>query len=174
MLGPDYVEHIHDNLVVKLWPGSDPVDSLEYRDRGLIDSAVHRPFQSAFGQDAYPTILGKANALFHSLASNHAFHNGNKRTAVIALQHFLLANGLLLTLSNNFLYQLAERTASYRQRGRSHEEALREIDDTVGPGVVEWRHVQEALKRGSTFYQATNQARLRIRRDKRNRLLPSE
>jgi death-on-curing family protein len=174
MLGPDYVEHIHDQLVVKLWPGSDPVDSLEYRDRGLIESAVHRPFQSAFGQDAYPTVLDKATALFHSLASNHAFHNGNKRTAVIALQHFLLANDLLLTLSNNFLYQLAERTASYRERGLSHDAALREIDDTVGPGVVAWQDVREALQRGSEFYRATAQARRRIRRDKRNRLIPSE
>ncbi|MGH3624007.1 MAG: Fic family protein [Sciscionella sp.] len=32
-----------------------------------------------FGQDAYPTLHGKAAALLHSLVSNHALVDGNKR-----------------------------------------------------------------------------------------------
>lgn len=50
----------------------------------LLDSAINRPQQSAFGEDAYPTIFTKAAALFESLAKNHAFHNANKRTAFSA------------------------------------------------------------------------------------------
>ena len=34
--------------------------------------------------DKYPTIEQKAAALLHSLIKNHAFHNGNKRTALVA------------------------------------------------------------------------------------------
>ena len=30
MLGAEYVEFIHDELVSKLWPGSDPLANIEY------------------------------------------------------------------------------------------------------------------------------------------------
>jgi death on curing protein len=59
----------------------------------LLDSAVNRPKQSAFGDDAYQTIFEKATALFESLAQNHAFHNANKRTAFLSLLQFLSYNG---------------------------------------------------------------------------------
>ncbi|MBW1812061.1 MAG: type II toxin-antitoxin system death-on-curing family toxin [Deltaproteobacteria bacterium] len=54
------------------------------RDRGLLDSAVARPQASAFGADAYLDLASKAAALLHSLVLNHAFVDGNKRTAVLA------------------------------------------------------------------------------------------
>ena len=51
------------------------------RDIGLLDSALHRPRFSAYGEDAYPTIPLKAAALLHSLANNHALVDGNERLA---------------------------------------------------------------------------------------------
>lgn len=66
-------------------------DSVKFPD--LLNSAVNRPRQSAFGEDAYPTIFSKAAALFESLAQNHAFHNANKRTAFLSLLQFLSYNG---------------------------------------------------------------------------------
>ena len=59
----------------------------------LLDSAVNRPKQSAFGEDAYPTIFDKAAALLESLAQNHSFHSANKRTAFLSLLQFLSYNG---------------------------------------------------------------------------------
>src|SRR5690625_1579138 len=59
----------------------------------LLDSAVQRPQQSEFGSDAYQTVFEKAGALFESVAQNHAFHNGNKRTAFFSLVQFLSYNG---------------------------------------------------------------------------------
>lgn len=59
----------------------------------LLDSAVHRPSQSAFGEDAYHSVFEKAGALFESIAQNHAFHNANKRTAFLSLTQFLYYNG---------------------------------------------------------------------------------
>ncbi|MYL36144.1 type II toxin-antitoxin system death-on-curing family toxin [Pontibacillus yanchengensis] len=58
----------------------------------LLDSAVHRPQQSVLGNDAYPTIPGKASALLESLAQNHCFHNANKRTAFLSMLQFLAYN----------------------------------------------------------------------------------
>lgn len=63
------------------------------RDAGLIASAVARPQATAFGEDAYPGTWEKAAALLQSLACNHGFVDGNKRTAWLATRVFLLLNG---------------------------------------------------------------------------------
>ena len=68
------------------------------RDYGLLDSAALRPQQSVFGDDAYPDIHLKAGALMHSLARNHAFIDGNKRTALLATVVFYARNGWRLDL----------------------------------------------------------------------------
>lgn len=62
------------------------------RDPGLLASAAARPQSSAFGEDAYPTFAGKAAALMHSLARNHALVDGNKRLAWAATRAFCLLN----------------------------------------------------------------------------------
>lgn len=62
------------------------------RDYGLLEAAVARPKASAFGQDAYPDLHVKAAALLHSLVSNHALVDGNKRLAWAACRVFLGLN----------------------------------------------------------------------------------
>ena len=54
------------------------------RDAGLLESAVHRPSASMFGQEAYTDLFEKAAALLQSLAINHPFVDGNKRTAWVS------------------------------------------------------------------------------------------
>lgn len=58
----------------------------------LLNSAVNRPKQSAFGEDAYKTVFEKAAALLESLVQNHAFHNANKRVAFTGMVQFLRYN----------------------------------------------------------------------------------
>ena len=65
------------------------------RDRRLLQAAMQRPFVRMFGQAAYPTLLDKAAALMHSLAHDHIFADGNKRTAREAVTRFLRGNGLV-------------------------------------------------------------------------------
>jgi death-on-curing protein len=65
----------------------------QIRDIGLLDAAVARPTATAFGQDAYPTLREKAAALFHSVARNHPFTDGNKRTATVAVVFMFRVNG---------------------------------------------------------------------------------
>ena len=69
-----------------------PEELLGVKDPNLLDSALNRPKQSLFGEDAYPSIYEEAAALFESLAENHAFHNANKRTALASLIVFLKIN----------------------------------------------------------------------------------
>ena len=54
---------------------------LQVRDYGLLDAAIARPKATVFGLDAYPDDFTKAAALLQSLARDHAFVDGNKRTA---------------------------------------------------------------------------------------------
>lgn len=70
-----------------------PKEQLGVKDRSLLESATYHPWASAFEEDAYPTFFSKVAALFESLAQNHAFFNGNKRTAFTSLTIFLRYNG---------------------------------------------------------------------------------
>jgi len=52
---------------------------VQIRDFGLLLSAVARPRESAFGEEAYPDPWVKAAAPLHSLTRHHSFVDGNKR-----------------------------------------------------------------------------------------------
>lgn len=67
------------------------------RDAHLLQSAARRPSLYLFGEAQFPTLVEKAAALLHSLAYHHLFADGNKRTAVRAVQLFLELNGHHLT-----------------------------------------------------------------------------
>ncbi len=71
------------------------------KDERLLESALHRPKQTVFGEDAYPSLWEKAAALFQSVARNHAFYNGNKRTALAVMELFLKKNGYKLKKDYN-------------------------------------------------------------------------
>ncbi len=75
------------------------VDHVVVRDAGLLAAAAARPQMTVFGDDAYPTFEDKAAALLHSLVSNHALVDGNKRLAWSAARVFCLLNGRDLTYS---------------------------------------------------------------------------
>jgi death-on-curing protein len=64
------------------------------RDRHSLQYAARRPYIMVFGQEQFPTLLEKAAALMDSLAHNHLFGDGNKRTAIRAVTMFLEANGV--------------------------------------------------------------------------------
>lgn len=66
------------------------------RDVGLLESAVHRPSASMFGQEAYPDLFDKAVSLLQSLAVNHPFIDGNKRASWVSCVVFLAMNGVQL------------------------------------------------------------------------------
>jgi death-on-curing protein len=82
------------------------------RDVGLLDSALARPAASAFGKDAYPTVTRKAAALLHSLVSNHALVDGNKRIGLLLTYVFLRLNGLDLLLDQDDAVDLIADVAS--------------------------------------------------------------
>ena len=62
------------------------------RDPGLLEAALYRP-QTGY----YAGLIEEAAALWESLSQNHAFIDGNKRTAFAATYTFLAINGARLT-----------------------------------------------------------------------------
>jgi|SRR5580658_5256893 death-on-curing protein len=61
------------------------------RDPGLLEAALYRP-QTGY----YADLMEEAAALWESLSQNHAFIDGNKRTAFAATYTFLAINGARL------------------------------------------------------------------------------
>lgn len=82
------------------------------RDIGLLEAAAARPRATAFGQDAYPTLHEKTAALVHSVVTNHALVDGNKRLGLASAIAFLGINGWRLTLSEDEAYDLIIAIAS--------------------------------------------------------------
>jgi death-on-curing protein len=66
--------------------------------KDALESAIQMPSCTAFGEEAYPTLLSKAAAYLFFITSNHGFRDGNKRTALAASFEFLASNGLPLDI----------------------------------------------------------------------------
>ena len=64
------------------------------RDMGLFESAMARPRNLA--QYAEPDAVALAAAYAFGLARNHPFVDGNKRTAAVVSETFLVINGFVL------------------------------------------------------------------------------
>lgn len=78
-----------NTFVIKKYSPNEPIG---VKDHSLLESAINRPQTTVDGEDAYQTLFEKAAALFESIASNLAFINGNKRTALQSLAIFLRYN----------------------------------------------------------------------------------
>jgi death-on-curing protein len=79
----EFITLIHDQII------DESGGSKGFHDINLVRSALARPLQSAFGEDAYASIFEKAAAMLYSLANNHGFKDGNKRTAMAATIFYL-------------------------------------------------------------------------------------
>lgn len=71
------------------------------RDNGLLESALGAAQQTwHYTQNIYET----AAQYCYSIANNHPFLDGNKRTATACMLVFLVKNGIRPTISNASLY----------------------------------------------------------------------
>ena len=89
---------IHDRQLAEHGGGSG------VRDEGMLDSALARPQQRHAYGDPPPDLAELAAALAFGLARNHPFVDGNKRTAAVACETFILLNDAALEASDDELY----------------------------------------------------------------------
>lgn len=69
------------------------------RDEGLLDSALARP-QNLAAYNAEADLAALAAAYAFGIARNHPFIDGNKRTAYVAMELFLVEHAQLLTVED--------------------------------------------------------------------------
>jgi death-on-curing protein len=74
------------------------------RDESLLDSALARPQQLHAYGDPPPDLADLAASLAFGLARNHPFVDGNKRTAAVTCETFIMLNGAILRADDLELY----------------------------------------------------------------------
>jgi prophage maintenance system killer protein len=150
-----------------VWPGIEPVHNASCLDTNLLLSAEEQPYQECFGRELYPSLAAKAAYLFCHLASGHVFSNGNKRTAAIALDQFLMANSVYLTLSNDQVHDLAQSVASAGEKGEKFADMLPRITVLIARSTIPlsaFRTIDMAV------YRSLQRSKWKIRRYRFNRL----
>lgn len=133
-LSVEEVLGIHHALVEDFSRTDDPLEPPGTRSDDLLASAVFRPQTSIGGELKYPTVETSAAALLHSLILNHPFHNGNKRSALVAMLVFLDENGLVPTCHEDELFKLVLLVAQHR----IVDSRLRDLPDREVLAIADW------------------------------------
>jgi death-on-curing protein len=110
----EFVIAVHERLIAE-YGGSSGL-----RDEGLLESALARPVHLfTYGT---PSLAQLAASYAVGIAKNHAFVDGNKRTAFVAAAVFLERNGLNLTApeaeATVAMLRVAEGSMSEKQLAR--------------------------------------------------------
>lgn len=134
LLTEEEVAAIHMALVEDFAGSSDPIDPPGIRSESLLASAVFRPDTSLGDVMKYPTVELSASALIHGLILNHPFHNGNKRTALVALLVFLDENRFIPTCDEDELFKLVLLVAQHRIR----DSTIRDQADSEVLAIADW------------------------------------
>ena len=119
---------------------TDPITDFDEHDHALLESALNNARQTFDGKELYPSFVQKAAILYYGLIKNHAFENGNKRTATATLFVFLYINDLWLVSAEkkveDYLVELAKRVAKSEGAGEK-EKFLREIETWLAQNMVQ-------------------------------------
>lgn len=82
------------------------------RDEGLLASALAKPKNLYHYNVPKPCMADIAAAYAYGIARNHAFVDGNKRTALVICRLFLVLNGVELKASAADKYQIFMQLAA--------------------------------------------------------------
>lgn len=96
------------------------------RDYNLLDSALETAFQTFDGKELYPSKQEKAARIGHSLITNHAFLDGNKRIGMYVVLTFLNVNGISVDPSDEEIVRVGLSLADGRMK---YEDLLAWIKD---------------------------------------------
>jgi prophage maintenance system killer protein len=94
---------IHNRVARDARDDGDPIATMvgsgvrsTVKDSSLLESAVARQHSGSGNMLFYPDPISNAATLMYGLAKNHAFHDGNKRTALVSMLNHLDRNRLTL------------------------------------------------------------------------------
>ncbi len=93
-LSVDEVVRIHEALTKDFEYSNDPISPPGIKDMKLLESAVARQRVGYGDFLKYKDPVSNAATLCYGICCNHSLHNGNKRTALVAMLCHLDRNGL--------------------------------------------------------------------------------
>jgi death-on-curing protein len=157
-LSPEEVVRIHHVLCADFADAEDPIGYGGVRSQALLESAVGRQ-HAGFGPfRKYTEPVSNAATLTFGICCDHPFHNGNKRTALVAMLAHLDKNKLALkgVVRQDELYDLmlglAGReltTVRIPPRSRRRTEATRYHADHQVAELTKWLSARvERVTRG--------------------------
>jgi death-on-curing protein len=105
---------IHNLLVEEFGRTGDPIFPPGVKSESLLQSAVGRQHTSSGKTVKYPDVFSNAATLTYGVCCDHPFHNGNKRTALVAMLAHLDKNKLsLFDVKQKDLYQMILSVANH-------------------------------------------------------------
>jgi death-on-curing protein len=115
MLTAPEVLAIHEVLAADFAAASDPISPPGVKSTHLLESAVSRQQAGYVDKLKYDSAVLNAAALTYGICSNHPFHNGNKRTSLVAMLCHLDKNDLTFeeSISHDELYEFMLKVARH-------------------------------------------------------------
>ncbi len=138
------VLHIYWRLVAEFAESVDPISPPGVKSEALLESAVSRQHVGLGTQLKYSTVHQSAATLMYGICCDHPFHNGNKRTALVAmLAHLDKNKRTLFKVSERDLYNLIIEVANHsfglreEPRKKPSAQMRRAADDEVD-AIADW------------------------------------
>lgn len=153
-LSVEDVLQIHEILVADFAASNDPISPPGLRSMGLLQSAVGRQTTGIGDTLKYPDPVDNAATLLYGLCNDHPFHNGNKRTALVATLVHLDKNKLtVFHTSQRELYDLMLKVASHTLLGsidkRAKNPKVQASADEEVQKIARWlRERTDRVRRG--------------------------
>lgn len=140
LLTRDDVVEIHNRLVVDAGGSDDPIAPPGIKNEGLLESAIARQEAGFEGRFKYADPISNAASLCYGICCNHPLHNGNKRTALVAMLCHLDKNGFTFNDRTNqenlyaFMLSVAGHTIVPKKKLRDgHDQSDLEVIE-----MTEW------------------------------------
>ncbi|CAJ3014923.1 MULTISPECIES: type II toxin-antitoxin system death-on-curing family toxin [Burkholderia] len=114
-ISSDEVLSIHELLALDMANSGDAISPAGVKNEVLLHSAVGRQTTGFGDKLKYNTVEANAATLCYGICCNHPFHNGNKRTALVAMLSHLDRNDRTFdsSVSQDNLYELMKKVAGH-------------------------------------------------------------
>jgi death-on-curing protein len=145
---------IHQSLVRDFADDGDPIVPDGVKSMPLLESAAGRQLVGYDRRLKYPDPIRNAATLAYGVCCNHAFHNGNKRTALVAMLVHLDRNRMSLFEVNqaqlySMILEVANHTIGLRKERLVKSETARRDSDEEVSAIAEWiKRNSDKLTRG--------------------------
>lgn len=142
-LSTDDLIQIHRCLVRDFAEDGEPIVPDGVKSIALLESAIGRQFVGYDGRLKYPEPIRNAATLTYGICCNHAFHNGNKRTALVAMLVHLDRNKMSLFEVNqaqlySMILEVANHAIGLRKEELAKGKAARRNPDDEVIAIANW------------------------------------